>query len=93
MNERLVRSIQLGPDGVDISYISDSDVRAEGSIYQTHTISISRHGLTDLEQLIADLEDAANDLLAAAIQGWASTLPFDVMAAREDDDDEEDDDE
>lgn len=96
---KVIRGIQFEADSVMIQFVDEAnDVRAEGTIYQTHTISMQRDG--DLDDEIAEVEDVALKLLATAISAWATTLPFDVMAslqnARErvlyDDGDDDDDD-
>ncbi len=76
---KIVRSVNLDVDSVALVYMDDAnDVRAEGGIYQSHTIVISR-GADHLEDEITTLEDAVNDLLQGAIQTWAGSLPFDVF--------------
>lgn len=82
MSERTIEAIQFGPDGIRLSYMGANDVRAEGAIYQAHTISVA-WGAPELEDEMSDLEKAANELLAAALGTWARTRPIDLVAERE----------
>lgn len=90
---KLIRGVQINPDGIDIQYMGETDVRAEGAVYQTHTISIARDGSLDDE--LREFEEAADALLTAAISAWAKSLPIDLSAnerlhADLDDDDDDD---
>lgn len=87
-----IEAVSFSPEGVRIAYMTPTDVRAEGLVFQAHTLVASwEHD--DLQPLITAVEDAAGELLAAGIQAWAGSAPFDVVAARqeamEDDDDDE----
>ena len=93
MAQRLIRMVAFNPDSLDVQYVGETDVRAEGAIYQTHTISIARDAQLDDE--IRELEEAADHLLGEAIGQWARTLPVDLAAdvrSRMDLDDTDDDD-
>lgn len=96
---KVIRGIQFEADSVMVQFVDEAtDVRAEGMIYQTHTISIQREG--ELDDEIRAAEDACLTLLTTAISAWATTLPFDIQASIQDarqrvayaDDDEGDDD-
>jgi hypothetical protein len=84
-----IEAVSFGPEGVRVAYMTPTDVRAEGTVYQAHTLAVSWEN-EDLQPLVTAVEDAAGNLLAAAIQAWAGSKPFDVVAARQealDDDD------
>lgn len=84
MSDWTIETIAFGSDGVRIAYMSPTDVRAEGEVYQAHTIAISwGTSSEDLGNLITAVEDAANNLLLAAIQQWARTAPVDLSAERQ----------
>lgn len=97
---RTVRAVNMSPDGIEIAYMDDSsDLRGEaGSVYQVHTIVVSRDD-AELEEAMDDLETAVSAFLEASVVRWATTLPATPEAAfqREmdrflpkDEDDEED---
>lgn len=84
MSDWTIETVAFGPDGVRLAYMSPTDVRAEGEVYQAHTIAISWGTSSDeLADLITALEDAANALLQGAIQQWARTAPVDLTAERQ----------
>lgn len=89
--DRTIEAISFGPDGVRLTYMNGNDVRAEGAIYQAHTICVSwaHDGLADD---VNALEDAANTLLREALTVWAKTRPVDLRAEQQEalfeDDDE-----
>lgn len=86
-----VEAVVFGPDGVRIQYMGPADVRAEGEVFQAHTIAVSwaSEALTDL---ITAVEEAAIELLSEAIKAWAKSVPVDLVQQRQDemDDDETD---
>ena len=88
---RVIRSVSFSPDGVDVTYMDESDVRLEGHGYLTHTLSLSRERFS---QEADDLEAAVQDFLRTAYQDWASSEPLDITEAmRASDLDDEDEDE
>ena len=87
-----IEAISWGPTGVTIAYMGPTDVRAEGEVYQAHSISVSWEHEA-LQDLVTAVEDAAGALLAAAIIAWASSKPYDVVEARQEALDDDDDDE
>lgn len=88
---RSIRTITLLEDSVEISYMDlEADVRAQGNVWVAHTAVINR---ASYEALSEDLEEAAGDLLAQALQDWQSSLPVALEPPPEpEDDDPEDDD-
>ena len=85
-----IEAVTFGPDGIRISYMTGTDVRAEGEVYQAHTCAVSWAAEDLLEQMNA-LEEAAEVLLQAAILKWARGKPVNLEQARQDAlDDEED---
>lgn len=93
---RLIRSVQINPESIDLAYMDDADVRLKGKVYQTHHLSVERDGNYDNE--IATLEDAAEALLTDVLVDYVASPAYDPMLAMrdrygsDDDDDEEDDD-
>ena len=89
---RIVRSIQVNPDSVDLAYMDDTDVRLQGQVFQTHHISINRGGNYDNE--IEALEAAAEALVTDVLVDYASSPAFTnfngFRDAADDDDDEDD---
>ena len=98
---RVIRGVMMGPESVDISYMTEeTDLRADGAIYQVHTISI---GLRDsfVQEELDDLETAVAALLTAGLERWAGSLPVtpeqvderirEALDIDEDEDDDEDD--
>jgi hypothetical protein len=88
---RTIETISFGPDGVRVSFIASTDVRAEGEIFQMHTIGIS-WARESLREAMQELEAAADRLLDEAIPEWAGSRPVDLEAehqqALEEDEDE-----
>lgn len=90
---RIVRSIQVNEDSVDLAYMDDQDVRCEGFVFQTHHISIGRGGNWDteidkLEGVVeALLTDVLVDFTASPAHDTAQDLP--TYEEEDDDDDEE----
>lgn len=78
MADRVIQSVGFDPDSVSIAYIDDSDVRDEMRVWQTHQISVARGGGLTEETLA--LEEAAADLLGAALARWHQTPPVDINA-------------
>lgn len=99
MSQYTIEAITWSPDGVRVSFMNGaSDVRAEGGIYQAHTICVSWTD-DEMTEAFRALEEAAEEFLAAAITRWAQTMPVDLeqqrrdaLAAALDDDDEDGDD-
>lgn len=96
---RHVRGVSITPDSVDITFMDDaSDLRAEGLVYQMHTLTISRLE-EDLEEEMDDLQTAVDALLAAGLRRWATTPPvspeqiMDRMLSNQTIEDDEDEDE
>ena len=91
---RIIRSIQVNEDSIDLSYMDDADVRLGGLVFQTHHISISRGSNYDSE--IDELEAAAEALLTDCLEDFVSSpayeIPIPVQDEDDDDDDEDDDD-
>lgn len=88
------RAVSLSPDSVEIVYMDDdSDLRADGLVFQSHTIVMSRLD-PELEDEMADLETSVTALLEAGMRRWAGSMPVSAeqlqeRIAFEDDDDEE----
>lgn len=91
MSNYTIEAISFGPDGIRVSYMTPTDVRAEGEVFQAHTICISWEAEDLLEQLRA-VEDAAETLVGAAILKWARSKPVDLVAERQQALDDDDDD-
>ena len=86
---RVIRSIQVNPDSVDLAYMDDADVRLGGDVFQTHHISISRGSNYDNE--IDALEAAAEALLTDVLEDFTSSPAYAIPAPPDDDDDDDDD--
>lgn len=86
---RIVRSIQINPDSVDLAYMNDADVRLGGAVFQTHHISISRGSNYDTG--IDELEAAAEALLADVLEDFVSSPAYEIPVPVQDDDDDDDD--
>lgn len=90
---RHARAVSLSPDSVEIVYMDDaSDLRADGLVFQSHTIVISRLD-SELEEPLADLETCVAALLEAGMRRWAGSMPVTPEQLQERivfDDDEED---
>lgn len=84
---RIIRSIQVNPDSVDLAYMDDADVRLGGVVFQTHHISISRGSNYDNE--IDELEAAAEALLTDVLEDFTSSPAYAIPAPPDDDDDED----
>lgn len=89
---RAIEAISFDPNGVRIQYMSSTDVRADGEVYQAHTISVSWEH-EGLRTLVTELEAAAEALLGEAITTWASSRPFDIEAEQQQSLDDNDNDE
>jgi hypothetical protein len=87
---RIVRSIQINPDSVDLAYMDDDDVRLGGEVYQSHHISIGRGSNYDVE--IEALEVAAEALLTDVLEDFTRSPVYEIQIPVRDDDDEDDDD-
>jgi len=89
-----VENVAFGPDGIRISYMTTTDVRAEGAVYQAHTLAIA-WGVEDeaILELMGELDEKAVELLQAAILHWAKSAPVDLIAERQRALDDNDDDE
>jgi hypothetical protein len=90
VSDRTISNVSITPQSIDISYMAETDVRAEGAIYQVHQLSISAID-EFLSDEIEEFEEALDRLLEAAIHRWASTMPVDLHP-REDEDDDDDED-
>lgn len=77
MAGRTIENISFGPDGIRISYMAETDVRAEGEVFQAHVVAISWANEA-LRDEVQELDEAANQLVEAAIRVWASTPPADL---------------
>jgi len=94
---RVIRAVQFEVESLTLTYMDDvNDVRAEGAIYQMHTIAMARD--KGLDEEIAAVEESLDALLAAGVLAWATSVPFDVNArlqkghpSLEEDDDQDDD--
>lgn len=92
---RHVRAVSLSPDSVEVIYMDDaSDLRADGLVFQSHTIVMSRLD-PELEDEVADLETSVTALLEAGMRRWAGSMPVSAEQLNDhivfdDDDDEED---
>ena len=86
---RIIRSIQVNPDSVDLAYMDDADVRLGGAVFQTHHISIQRGSNYDNE--IDALEAAAEALLTDCLEDFTSSPAYAIPAPPDDDDDDDDD--
>jgi hypothetical protein len=82
---RIIRSIQVNPDSVDLAYMDDADVRLGGAVFQTHHISISRG--SDYDNEIDELEAAAEALLTDVLEDYASSPTYVISVPDDDDDD------
>jgi hypothetical protein len=87
---RIIRSIQVNPDSVDLAYMDDADVRLGGDVFQTHHISISRGSNYDNE--IDELEAAAEALLTDVLEDFVSSPAYEIPIPVLDEEDDEDDD-
>ena len=85
---RIIRSIQVNPDSVDLAYMDDADVRLDGAVFQTHHISISRGSNYDNE--IAELEAAGEALLTDVLEDFTSSPAYAIEPPDDDDDDDDD---
>ena len=93
MADYTVSNVSFGQDGVRINYMSGTDVRGDGDVYQDHTLALSwAVEDPDILQQMQDLDTAATALLAAGILHWASSKPLDLVAERQKVLDEADDD-
>lgn len=88
---RTIEAITFDPNGIRIQFMSSTDVRAEGEIFQAHTVAISWANEA-LRDLVKEVEEAADRLLGEAITTWASSRPFDIEADRQQMLDDNDDD-
>lgn len=80
---KVVRTVTFDGLSVTLAYMDeDTDVRSEGLVYQAHSITIGRDGPLDEE--IAAVEAAVDDLVAAGVTQWATTVPYDVQQAQRD---------
>lgn len=79
---RTIETISFGPNGIHIAFMSSTDVRAEGAVFQSHNINIA-WGTEELRALMEELEQAADALLAEAVPFWAGSKPVDLQAERE----------
>ena len=86
---RIIRSIQINPDSIDLAYMDDADVRLGGAVFQTHHISINRGSNYDTE--IDELEAAAEALLTDCLEDFTSSPAYAIPAPPDDDDDDDDD--
>jgi hypothetical protein len=86
---RIIRSIQVNPDSIDLAYMDDADVRLGGVVFQTHHISISRGSNYDNE--IDALEAAAEALLTDCLEDFVSSPAYAIPEPVLDEDDEDDD--
>lgn len=92
---RHARAVSLSPDSVEVIYMDDaSDLRAEGLVFQSHTLVMSRLD-PELEEQMADLETSVTALLEAGMRRWAGSMPVSAEQLNDrivfdDDDDEED---
>lgn len=87
---RLVRSIQINADSVDLAYMDDTDVRMDGHVMQTHHLSVNRGGQYDTE--IDELEASAEHLVTDVLVDFANSPVYDPaqnMVWDDDDDDNE----
>ena len=87
---RIIRSIQIGPDSIDLAYMDDADVRLGGAVFQTHHISISRGSNYDSE--IDELEGAAEALLTDCLEDFVSSPAYAIPVPVQDEDDDDNDD-
>lgn len=88
---KIVRSIQINPDSVEIAYMDEGDVRLGGDVFQSHHMSVNRGSNFDDE--IGSLEAAAEALVTDVLIDYDASSAFDMVAGwQEDDDDEEEDD-
>jgi len=87
---RIIRSIQVNPDSIDLAYMDDADVRLGGAVFQTHHISISRG--SNYDSGIDELEGAAEALLTDCLEDFVSSPAYEIPIPVQDDDDEDDDD-
>lgn len=85
---RIIRSIQVNPDSIDLAYMDDADVRLGGAVFQTHHISISRGSNYDNE--IGELEAAAEALLTDVLEDYVSSPAYVIPDPVHDDDDDDD---
>jgi hypothetical protein len=86
---RIIRSIQINPDSVDLAYMDDADVRLGGYVFQTHHISISRGSNYDTG--LDELEGAAEALLTDVLEDFTSSPAYAIPAPPDDDEDDDDD--
>lgn len=82
MSNYTIEAVSFGPDGVRVAYMTPTDVRVEGEVFQAHTIAISWQNEA-LAPLISKVEDAADELLREAIITWARGKPMDLEAERQ----------
>jgi hypothetical protein len=76
-----IRAISFGPDSLDIAYVDESDLRLEGQVYLTHSLSLARSRFPDE---VREIEEAAQDLVRDALAQWAQSLPYDLEQAYRD---------
>lgn len=93
---KIIRGVSITPESVEIAYMDDaSDLRADGAVYQVHTLSVGRDD-PDLEEDLDAMETAVERLLLAGIRRWSTTPPVtpqqinDRLRVDFDDDEEED---
>jgi len=86
---RIIRSIQINPDSIDLAYMDDADVRLGGAVFQTHHISIQRGSNYDNE--IDALEAAAEALLTDVLEDFVSSPAYEIPVQDEEDDEDDDD--
>lgn len=86
---KIVRSIQLNPDSIDLAYMEDTDIRLSGNVFLTHHMSVQRGSEYDDE--ISQLEEAAESLVNDVLIDFATSPPHDPSqdVPWDDDDDDE----
>lgn len=86
---RVVRSIIFNPESVEVQFMETDEVRLEGYVFVTKSMTIARD--RDYDDEIEAAETAVADLLADVLEDYAASAPYDPRFAEGDDDDDDDD--
>lgn len=85
---KIIHSVVFNGDSVVLQYMDESDVRLDGGVFVTHSLTVSRNA--DYADEIAVVEDGAMDLLTDVLGDFAKSLPYDPRTDVEEDDDDDD---
>lgn len=76
---RIIRSLVFDEGGgVQVTFLEDSDIRLEGRVFMTKTMTVAG-GQHETE--VQELQDYAQDFLRDVYQDWAQSQPFDIEGA------------